>query len=146
MSLNKTYGEQQDAATNALVEGAEFNKVTAHATLNPETVVFPENITPASLADHVNFINDLSGQVEQAGAIIGRNEYANNDQLTTLDASLSFDNFTITTQHHLSQKVGEEQLFGMSTTAVDYQHSQDQTDWLERNRQSNQDLAAKLFS
>lgn len=145
MSLNKTYGEQQDAAVEALVAGAEFNKVTAHATLNPDNVVFPENITPTSLVDHVNFINNLSGQVEQASAIIGRNEHANNNQLTTVDATLSFDNFTINSQHHLSQKVGDEQLYGMSTTAVDYQHSQEQTDWLEQNRQANQELAAKLF-
>jgi hypothetical protein len=94
---------------------------------------------------HVNVINELSAQAEAATAQIAREQYANDNSLTTIDGTLNFGGFSINTQHHLQQQVGDEHLWGISTTAVDYLHSDEQAAWLSEARDASRDLATKLF-
>lgn len=145
MSVNRTYGEVMDLAVKNMVEFADYDKATNHVTFNPEKLEMPEGVTTESIQTHVDYFNDLSAVAEQATAEIGRTQFADNDKLTTIDGTLNMGAFNINTQHHLRQQVGEDFLFGHSTTAVDYVHSSEQAGWLDTQRQANHDLAAKLF-
>lgn len=145
MSLNKEYGDLMSKGVDNLVKNSEFNKGTNHVTFDASKVEMPEGVTQESLKQHVDFINDLSAQTEVATSQIARDQFAHNDKLTTVDGTLSFDSFSINSQHHLRQQVGDEYLYGVSTTAVDYVHPQEQALWIEEQRQANVDLATKLF-
>lgn len=147
MSVNKSYDETMKAGVKGLVEHSTYDKATNHVTFDASKLELPEGITPETAKTHVTWINDLTAQAEQATAEIARTQYAENDKLTTMDASLNMlGTFTINSQHHLSQQVGEEHIYGNSMTSVDYIHSTEQADWLDTQRTANQDLAAKLFS
>lgn len=145
MSVNKTFGESMDAKVEALVKNVEYNKSTNHATFDAEAVELPKDITKESLAAHVNFINDLSSQVEVATSAVARNQWEENKELSSVDATLNMGSFTLNSQHHLKQQVGEDFLYGQSTTAVDYVHSEEASDWLNTQRTASQEAAAKLF-
>jgi hypothetical protein len=145
MTVNKTYGESMDLQVKSMVEFGNYDKATNHVTFDAEKLELPEGITTESVAQHVNWINDLSAVAEQATAEIARTQFAENDKLTTLDGTLAFGPFSVNTQHHLRQQVGDEFLFGHSTTAVNYVHSSEAATWLDTQRQANHELAAKLF-
>lgn len=145
MTVNKTYGETMDLAVKNMVEFGNYDKATNHVTFAPDKVELPEGITTESVAQHVNWINDLSAQAEQATAEFARNAFGDNDKLTTLDGTLNMGAFQVNTQHHLRQQVGDEFLYGHSTTAVDYIHSTEQAAWVDTQRQADHELAAKLF-
>lgn len=146
MSLNEQYSKNMSEGVKALVEKASFDKVTNHVTYDINSVKMPEGVTKETLKTHVDFINDVSAIAEVATSEIGRREFATNNKLTTLDGSLDFGSFQINTQHHLQQQVGEEFLYGVGTTAIDYVHSEDQTLWLSEQRDANVAEATKLFS
>jgi len=145
MSLNKEYTAAQDAAVKDLVENVTYNKATNHATFDAAKLELPEDITPESMQAHVSYINQLSGQVEVATAQVAREQFADNNKLTTIDGTLDFGGFTINSQHHLQQQVGDDHLYGISTTAIDYYHSEEQTDWLQEHRDQHVTLATALF-
>lgn len=145
MSLNKAYTEKMDKNVKSLVEHSSYDKVTNHATFDASKVEMPEGITTESIKTHVEFINELTAVSEQATAEIARTAFGDNDKLTTVDATLDMGAFTINSQHHLSQQVGEEKLFGHSMTEINYMHSTEQADWMDLNRTANQEAAAKLF-
>jgi len=145
MSVNNDFGEEMQAGVDSLVKGAEFNKATAHVVFNADELQYPEGVTPDSLGAHVNFINNLSSQVEVANAQVARQQFEENNKLTTVDGTLNLGSLSINTQHHLKQQVGEEFLYGQTTTAVDYVHSPEAAEWLQTQRTSSQELAAKLF-
>lgn len=142
---NIEFGELMEHGVDDLVKHSEFNKSTAHVVFNAEKISMPENITEQSLADHVNWINGVSAQVETANARIAREQYEHDNKLTTVDGTLNLGALTINTQHHLKQQVGEEFLYGQATTAVDYMHTPEAAEWLQTQRTSSQELAAKLF-
>lgn len=145
MSLNKEYGESMDAGVKDLVEHSEYDKATNHVTFSTENLEMPEGVSEESLKLHTNFINTLGSQVEVATAEVARTQYKDNDQLTTVDGTLALGAFTINSQHHLQQKVGEEHIYGVSSTAIDYPHSDEQAQWLQSQRTASQEQAAKLF-
>jgi len=145
MSLNEEYAKAQQQGVEQLVEHANYHKATNHVTFDASKTTVPEGITEESLKNHVEFINNISGQVEVATAQIARREYESNDKLTTVDGTWEFGGVTVNSQHHLKQQVGEDWIFGVGTTAVDYAQSQDLAVWLDDQRQSNVDLATKLF-
>lgn len=145
MSLNKEYGESMDAGVKDLIEHSEFNKATNHVKFSTENLEMPEGVSEESLKQHVSYINELSSQVEVATAQIARDQRKDNDQLTTVDGTLDLGSFTINSQHHLQQKVGEEHIYGVSSTAIDYVHSDEQAQWLQSQRTASQEQAAKLF-
>lgn len=145
MSVNKDFGEFMEAGVKGLVEHSKFNKATNHVTYDASKLELPEGITVESLKDHVTVINNLSAQAEVATQRIAHEQYEQNDQLTTLDGTLDMGAFTINSQYHLKQQVGEEFLYGQATTAVDYMHAPEQAEWLSDQRAASQDLAAKLF-
>ena len=145
MSVNKTYGEKMAQEVKSLIEHSDYNKATNHIVFNPEKLNLPEGVTVESAKVHVDWINDLSAQAEQATAEIAREQFATNDKLTTIDGTLALGSFSVQTQHHLKQQVGEDWIYGQSTTAVDYNHSVEQAEWLDTQRGANQDLASKLF-
>lgn len=140
------FNELQDANVKALVENVDYAKATAHATFSADSIEKPENITPESIESHIGFFNSLGGLVEVATAQVGRQQHAENPDLTTVDGTLKMGSLVITSQHHLQQKVGDEALYGVSTTAIDYIHSDEQTDWLMKAREVNREEAAKLFN
>ena len=145
MSVNKTYGETMDLAVKNMVAFGDYEKATNHVTFAADKLDMPEGITTESVQTHVDWFNDLAAQTEQATAEIARAQFADNDKLTTIDGTLNMGAFQINTQHHLKQQVGDEFLYGHSTTAVDYVHSSEQAAWLDTQRQANHELAAKLF-
>jgi len=145
MSLNKEYAAAQNEAVKQLVENSTYDKATNHATFDASKLELPEDITPESMQAHVTYINQLSGQVEVATSQIARDQFADNNKLTTIDGTLDFGGFTVNSQHHLQQQVGDDFIHGVSTTAIDYYHSEEQTDWLQEHRDSAASLAAKLF-
>ena len=120
MSLNQEYTEAQNAAVKQLVENSTFEKATNHAVFDASKLELPEDITPESMQAHVTYINQLSGQVEVATSQIARDQFADNNKLTTIDGTLDFGGFTINSQHHLKQQVGDDFLHGISSTAIDY--------------------------
>jgi len=145
MSVNKDFGEFMETGVKGLVEHSKFNKATNHVTYDASKLELPEGITVESLKDHVTVINNLSAQAEVATQRIAHEQYEHNKDLTTLDGTLDMGAFTINSQYHLKQQVGEEFLYGQSTTAVDYMHAPEQAQWLSDQRTASQDLAAKLF-
>lgn len=142
---NKEFGETMDEGVEDLIKHSNFNKATAHVVFSSENLSMPENITEQSLAEHVNWINGVSAQVETANARIAREQYEQDNKLTTVDGTLNLGALTINTQHHLKQQVGEEFLYGQGTTAIDYMHTPEQAEWLSTQRTSSQELAQKLF-
>lgn len=148
MSLNDAYKEHMTKKLKALEEAGEFTAATNHVNFDATKLEHPEGVTNESLHTHVNYINELSVLTEAATANIAHAQYENNNKITTVDGTLSFGDsgFVINSQHHLKQQVGEEWLYGQSTTAVDYTHSEDETLWLSELRESLQEKAAKLFA
>lgn len=145
MSQNKSFADKMAAGVTGLVEHADWNKATAHATFNSEKLELPEGVTVDTINTHLDLFNNLTAQTEVATAEIGRAQRKEDENLTTVDGTLTLGNFVVNSQHHLSQKAGDDTLYGLSTTTVDYVHSQEQTDWLSKQRESNQELAAALF-
>ncbi len=152
MSINKQYGEYMDKGLKAIVESSNFDKATNHVTFDADKLDMPKGVTKDSIKTHVTFFNDLStlteliaALTEQATAQVARDQYAENNKLTTIDGTLNLGAFSINSQHHLKQQVGEEYLYGQSTTAVDYVHSSEAADWLNTQRIASQELAQKLF-
>lgn len=146
MSLNKEYASLMNAGVKNLLENQKFESGTGHSTFDASKLDLPKGITGESMELHVGYINDLSAQVEVATAQQAHKVYADNDKMTSLDSTLTFGGFTINSQHHLKQSVGDEYLYGLSTTAIDYTHTPNQTQYLEEQRSANVDLATKLFS
>ena len=145
MSLNKEYGTKMDTGVSNLVTNSTYDKATNHVTFKAAELQLPEGVTEESMRQHVGFINDLTVQTETAVAQIAREQYADNNKLTTIDGTLDFGGFNINSQHHLQQQVGEEFLYGVSTTAVDYVHAEEQVGWLTEQRDASRELATKLF-
>lgn len=145
MSVNKEYGESMDNGVKDLLEHRNFDKATNHVTFSAENLELPEGVTEESLNQHIGLINDLSAQVEVATRHVAFEAYENNKDLTTIDGTLSLGGMTINSQFHLKQQVGEEHIYGASTTAVDYVHAPEQAEWLGTQRTAGQELAAKLF-
>lgn len=147
MSLNEEYAKLMGNKVEVLVEHHKYDKGTNHVTFDPAKVQFPEGVTSESLQTHVTFINDTTTQVREAVAQIARNEFKNNDKLTTLDGTLDVGGVIFNSQHHLKQSVGEENwLYGLSTTQVTYHHSQDNADYMASRDKVNIEMATQLFS
>ncbi len=146
-SLNKEFGEEMDAAIQNLMDNHKFHKASTHVEFDASKVVMPEGINLDSLEAHNNFINNLALQAESATAQIARKLHGEDDKITTLDGTLKFGTaLEINSTHHLRQQIGEEHVYGISTTAVDFHHDTVQADWLSNNRSADQDLAKALFS
>ncbi|CAG27288.1 hypothetical protein PPEV_gp194 [Pseudomonas phage EL] len=145
MSINKEYGEWMEKGVKGLVDSHDYNKATNHITFDSEKVELPKGVTQDSILQHVNFFNDISAQVETATSQIARSQFEDNKELTTVDGTLNLGGLNINSQHHLKQKVGEDYLWGQSTTAVDYTHTEEQAVWLDTQRTASQEQAAKLF-
>lgn len=145
MSVNRTYGEEMDLRVKEMVGTSSYDKATNHVTFDPAKLEKPEGITDESIKTHVDWFNDVSAIAEQATAQVARTQFESNNKLTTLDGTLELGAFTVNTQHHLRQQVGEEQVYGQSTTAVDYVHNTEQAAWLATQRKSDTELATALF-
>lgn len=142
----KTFEEQMNKAVELLKKDAEFNKATGHVTFSPKSLSLPKGVTEESMTQHVNFLNDLTGQVEVATAQLAQDYYGEDNNLTTLDGGLNWGGMQLNSQHHLKQQVGDEWLYGNSTTAIDYVHSDESAEWLNTQREANKTLAKNLFS
>ena len=145
MSQNKSFADKMAAGVTGLVENADWSKATRHATFAGDKVTLPDGVTVDTINAHIDLFNTLTSQAEVATAQIGREQRKEDDTLTTVDSTLTLGNFVVNSQHQLSQKAGEDTLYGLSTTTVDYVHTEEQTDWLSKQRESNQELAAALF-
>lgn len=145
MSQNKSFADKMAAGVTNLVENAQWDKATKHATFSADKIELPEGVSVESINTHIDLFNTLTAQTEVATAEIGRAQRADDDTLTTVDGTLQFGNLVINSQHHLSQKAGDDVMYGLSTTTVDYVHTAEQTDWLEKQRSANIELATSLF-
>lgn len=146
MSVNSSFDDLMKAGVTNLVDNSKYDKVTNHVTFDADKVELPKGITQESIKSHVGFINDLSSQTEVAVSQIAQEQFKDNKDLTTVDGTLSFDGFVINSQHHLKTQVGDDFIYGNGTTAIDYQHSEEQAVWLETQRNASAEAAKKLFS
>lgn len=146
MSLNKAFQTQMKKTVTNLVDNAEIIKETNTVVFDVSKIEFPENVTQDSIQTHVNFFNDVSAAQEAATADIANSLFADNNKLTTVDSTLSFcDGLTIQSQHHLKQKVGDDYIYGESTTALNFLGNEDQAKWLDDIREANKLTATALF-
>lgn len=147
MSLNSEYAKLMGNGVATLVEHHNYNKASNHVTFDAAKVEFPENITTESLQQHVEFINNTSGQVREAVAQIARTQHADNSKLTTVDGTLELGGVVFNSQHHLRNQIGEDTyMYGHSTSQTTYHHSSEHANWMAEQDQVNVDLATKLFS
>jgi len=145
MSLNQSFDEYMDDAISSLVGSADVNNTTIHAVLNIPEANYPNGITQESLGVHVNFINNASVQATAATAQLARTAHEADNSITSFDSTLNLGAFTVNTQHILKQDLGDTSLYGQSTTAVDYQFSEDLNAYQDQMTNSNAELAAKYF-
>lgn len=146
MALNEEYAKLMGNGVSKLVEHHSYDKATNHATFDASKLVLPEGITEESMKNHVSFINDTGAQIRQATAEIARNQHKENDKVKVVDATMSWGGVTWNSQHNLSQKAGEDTLYGHSTTTTDYTHSADLSQWIADQDKVNVEMATKLFS
>lgn len=139
------FNEIMESSVKSLVENVDYAKSTAHATFSPTSIEMPEGVSLETIESHIRFFNDVTGAVEVATAQVARNEFESNKELTTIDGTLTLGDLVINSQHHLQMKVGDTHVYGASTTAVDYIHSEEQSDWLIKAREVNHQEASKLF-
>lgn len=146
MSSIVNFDEMMEAGITNLLDTAEVSDVSAHATFNLPAELFPENITPATLKEHVDFINNTTAQVNAATAQLGRQAYEANNDITNFDGTLNLgDAVTINAQHVMSQDLGDSQLYGQTTVAADFVFSTELNEWQDQMQVSNAELAAKYF-
>lgn len=139
------YGDLQSNLVKNLTKNHEYNKATNVVMFDAEKLEMPEGITGESMEAHVNFMNQVSGAMEVATAEIARDLYAENDKINNVEGTLSIPGVTFNTEHILRSEVGDESLYGASTTMTDFVHTQEASDWLAEQRASNESLASKLF-
>ena len=141
-----TYADEMDAGVVNLKDHATIDKITKHITYDASKVKLPDGWTLEMLNKAGNIVNDLSLCADAATAVIGREMRADDENLTTVDSTLDLGQIQINSQHHLRQQVGEEYLYGLSTTTTDFIHSEEAANWLETQRQSSISEAEKLFA
>ncbi|BAW98394.1 phage protein [Vibrio phage pTD1] len=139
------YDELQANLVKSLTKNHEYNKGTNVVVFDSEKLEMPEGITGESMEAHVNFMNQVSGAVEVATAEITRNLYAENDKINNVEGTLTIPGVTFNSEHILRSEVGDESLYGASTTMTDFIHTQEASDWLAEQRATNETLASKLF-
>lgn len=145
MSKPLSFEELQKKLTENLVKNHQYEKATNVAIFDASKIPLPKGITNESIPLHVNFFNSLTGAAEEATAQITRDLWEkNNDHLNT-DGTLQFDGLHFNTSHVLKQQVGDADLFGASTSILDFQFTQECSDWLAQSRSTNEELAASLF-
>lgn len=147
MSLNKAFQTQMKKTVANLVDNADVIKETNTVVFDASKIELPENVTQDSIQTHVDFFNDVSAAQEAATADIANSLFANNDKLTTVDSTLILgEGLTIQSQHHLKQKVGDDYIYGESTTMLNFLGNEDQAKWLDDIRETNKLTATALFN
>lgn len=146
MSAIVNFDEMMETGITNLLDTAEVSDVSAHATLNLPPELYPENITPATLKEHVDFINNTTAQVNAVNAQLGRQAYEANNDITNFDSTLNLgDAVTINAQHVVRQDMGDGELYGQTTVAADFVFSTELNEWQDQMQTSNAEAAAKLF-
>ncbi|UVD32201.1 hypothetical protein [Vibrio phage phiKT1028] len=148
MSDKKTpnYADIQKALVKSMTENGEYNKGTNVVVFDADKLEMPKGITSESIESHVNYLNQVSGAVEVATANMARDLHKDNEELNNLEGTLSIPGVTFNSEHTLRTEIGEETLYGGSTTITDFVHTEEAADWLAEQRASNETLARKLFS
>ena len=145
MSLNTNFDEIMENGVTALVAGADVNNITSHATFQAGPEIFNDEVTQDSLGVHLNFLNNLVAQSEQATAQLSRAAFDENNENTSFDSTLDLGYAQIQSQHFLKQDVGDNTLYGQSVTSIDYNYTDDLNNYREQMSNSNSEAAAKLF-
>ncbi|UPT53977.1 hypothetical protein [Vibrio phage phiKT1019] len=140
------YSDLQKALIENLKKNHKYDKGTNVVMFDADKLEMPEGVTGESIQTHVNYFNQLSGAVEVTNAEITRDLYAEDNKHINTEATLVLPGVTFNTQHNLSMEVGDDTLYGGSTTMTDFQHTEEASDWLAAQRESNESLARKLFS
>lgn len=141
-----TYSDLQAKLIANLKDNHTYNKATNVVVYDVEKLEMPEGISQESVQNHVNYFNQMSGAVEVATAELARDFYKENDKLNILEGTVGFGGVMFNTEHTLMSEVGDDKLYGASTTMTDFTHSQEASDWLAEQRETNESLARKLFS
>lgn len=143
--LNANFEELMNANIDGLITGADINEVTGHAALTFPESLYPEGITQDSLGLHVDFLNVIGSATEAATAKMARDAYEKNNDNIQFDSTLDFGFLQIQSQHFLKQDLGDNTLYGQSTTTMDYQHGEELSGWRDQMITANAEEAAKLF-
>lgn len=145
MSLNNSFDEVMESGVTNLVNSADVNSVSGHATFAVTPELFNNDVTQESLGVHINFLNNLTAQAEQATATISRTAFEENNDLVSMDSTLDLGYLQIQSQHFLKQDVGDNTLYGQAITTIDYNYSEDLNNYRDQMAGANSELAAKLF-
>ncbi|QGZ14522.1 hypothetical protein [Photobacterium phage PDCC-1] len=140
------YSDLQKSLIENLKKNHEYNKATNVVVFDADKLEMPEGVTSDTIQNHVNYFNQLSGAVEVTNAEITRELHKENEEHLMTEGTLNLPGLTFNTQHNLRIEVGDDTLYGGSTTMTDFQHTEEASDWLAAQRESNESLARKLFS
>ncbi|AUR81057.1 hypothetical protein FDJ25_gp018 [Vibrio phage Aphrodite1] len=140
------YSDLQKSLIENLKKNHNYDKATNVVVFDADKLEMPEGVTGETIQNHVNYFNQLSGAVEATNAEITRDLYGKNEEHVNTEGTLSLPGLTFNTQHNLQMEVGDDKLYGVSTTITDFQHTEEASDWLAAQRESNESLARKLFS
>ena len=131
------------ASVKTAVESAEVHKETGAVVFKaPE---FPKGITPASLKDHVDFINQTSVVTGAALSEIALDNYPESKMEKWTGELDLVDGLTISSGYQVREVVGDDTAYGVSEVFVDYDYGQALSDWHTEFAQVNADRAADLF-
>lgn len=126
-----------------LVKDAEVHKETGVVVFKaPE---LPKGITSDSLGQHVNFINQMSVASDLALGQISNEQYPDSKQAKWTSELQLVDGLKISSGYQVQEVVGEETLYGISETFVDYNYGEELSAFHSEFAQINADRAAELF-
>lgn len=128
---------------NGLVESAEVHKETGAVIF--KTPEFPKGITNDSLNQHVDFINQMSVASDLALGQISNTQYPDSKQTKWTSELQLVDGLKISSGYQVQEVVGEETLYGIGETFVDYTYSEELSNFHTEFAQINADRAAELF-
>lgn len=142
----KSYADLQAALVDRLVEGHVYTAATNTVAFDAEKLEHPEGITTESINNHVDYFNRLSGAVEQATVEITHQLHEKEDANMNVESNLMLGNMAFYGSHTLKQDIGDETIYGASTTITQMVQTEEAADWLVQQRDKNIAMAEKLFS
>ena len=126
-----------------LVEKAEVFKDTKHIALKFDA--WPENVSPESLATHVDFLNQTGLAVEAAVTNIGYDQFEET-KIENWDGRLELiPGVVINSSTQMKEVVEDVTTFGNSQTFIDHPHSPELVNWYSNFADTNVERVKKLF-
>ncbi|WNV45944.1 hypothetical protein [Aeromonas phage AerS_266] len=137
--LNKLMKKSVDT----LVKNAEIHKETGAVIFKAPDL--PKGMTNDTLTQAVDFINQMSVASDVALGQISNEQYPDSKQTKWSSELQLVDGLKISSGYQVQEVVGEETLYGIGETFVDYNYGEDLSAFHAEFAQINADRAAELF-